>query len=92
MKKLKSKEGYYSGGPIKELIDPVNVKSFSKEKLKAVQLDLKNRGHYTGEIDGVYGPLTDQAINTYNVRRSSPNKVLPEFNVIGGRNQSSATT
>lgn len=44
------------------------VKQFDKEKLKAVQVDLKSKGLYKGRIDGIYGPLTEKAISLYNDR------------------------
>lgn len=39
----------------------VDISKFDSEKLKAVQLDLKNKGLYKGKIDGIYGPLTEAA-------------------------------
>lgn len=53
---------YQQGGQI----DSNQVKKFDKEKLKAVQLDLKSKGLYKGKIDGIYGRLTQQAIDNYN--------------------------
>ena len=34
------------------------------EEIKAVQRELKNRGYYNGPIDGIYGPVTAEAIQT----------------------------
>jgi peptidoglycan hydrolase-like protein with peptidoglycan-binding domain len=34
-------------------------------QVKAVQQKLKDAGHYTGEIDGKFGPLTDQAVRAF---------------------------
>ena len=53
---------YQDGGQI----DSNSVKSFDKEKLKAVQMSLKSKGLYKGKIDGVYGPKTELAIKYYN--------------------------
>lgn len=53
---------YQQGGQI----DSNQIKKFDKEKLKAVQLDLKSKGLYKGKIDGVYGKLTQQAIDSHN--------------------------
>ena len=50
-------------------IDSNQVKQFNKEKLKAVQLDLKTKGLYKGEIDGVYGKVTEDAIRKYNIKQ-----------------------
>ena len=55
---------YQQGGQI----DFNQVKKFDKEKLKAVQLDLKSKGLYKGKIDGSYGPLMEKAIRKYNIR------------------------
>ena len=33
--------------------------------VKAVQQKLKDLGHYTGEVDGKFGPLTDQAVRAF---------------------------
>ena len=33
--------------------------------VRAVQQKLKDLGHYTGEIDGKFGPLTDQAVRAF---------------------------
>ncbi len=52
-------------------IDPMAVKAADKNKLKAIQLDLKSKGLYTGRIDGIYGPLTARAISSYNTRVSN---------------------
>jgi hypothetical protein len=51
-------------------IDPELIKSFDKEKLKAVQLDLKTKGLYKGKLDGIYGRKTLEAIEEYNLRRN----------------------
>ncbi|NEQ48895.1 MAG: hypothetical protein F6K11_02015 [Leptolyngbya sp. SIO3F4] len=32
------------------------------EEIKAIQRELKNRGYYDGPIDGIYGPITAEAI------------------------------
>jgi peptidoglycan hydrolase-like protein with peptidoglycan-binding domain len=32
------------------------------EEIKVLQQELKNRGYYNGPIDGIYGPVTDNAI------------------------------
>ena len=32
------------------------------EDVKAVQQRLKNWGYYTGEVDGIYGSLTEEAV------------------------------
>lgn len=53
----------YSGGGY---IDKKNVMSSDKNRLKAIQLDLKSKGFYTGRIDGIYGPLTAKAVDSYN--------------------------
>lgn len=53
----------YSGGGY---IDKKNVMSSDKNRLKAIQLDLKSKGFYTGRIDGIYGPLTSKAVDSYN--------------------------
>lgn len=55
---------YQQGGQI----DSNQVKKFDKEKLKAVQLDLKAKGLYKGKIDGSFGPLMEKAIRKYNIR------------------------
>ncbi|MEM1240555.1 MAG: HEAT repeat domain-containing protein [Cyanobacteria bacterium P01_H01_bin.26] len=34
------------------------------EEIKALQQELKNRGYYDGPIDGIYGPITAEAIQT----------------------------
>ena len=34
------------------------------EEIKALQQELKNRGYYDGPIDGIYGPVTAEAIQT----------------------------
>lgn len=73
--KSKSKDRYRehaTGG----YINTANVKSFDKEKLKAVQLDLQSKGLYKGRIDGIFGPKTNSAIEAYNFRFN--NKVLPQ--------------
>jgi len=33
--------------------------------VRYVQIRLKTMGHYSGEVDGMYGPMTEQAIETY---------------------------
>lgn len=33
-----------------------------REEIKVLQQELKNRGYYNGPIDGIYGPITDQAV------------------------------
>jgi len=52
-----------SGGPS---IDPSIIAKLDRAQLKLIQADLKSRNLYTGKIDGVYGPLTEAAINRYN--------------------------
>lgn len=63
---------YQEGGKItyqtRRLINPEQIQSFDKDKLKVVQQDLKAKGLYTGKIDGIYGPLTDKAIKQYNAK------------------------
>ncbi|MEO0351781.1 MAG: HEAT repeat domain-containing protein [Cyanobacteria bacterium P01_A01_bin.15] len=34
------------------------------EEIKTLQQELKNRGYYDGPIDGIYGPITAEAIQT----------------------------
>ena len=67
---------YQSGG----FINAENVKRFDKDKLKAVQVDLKARGLYTGKIDGIYGPLTEKALLGYN-DKITLDRSLPEATV-----------
>ena len=55
-------KNYADGGPI----DTAKTKSYDREKLKAVQLDLKYKGLYNGKIDGIYGPQLEKAIQHYN--------------------------
>lgn len=65
--KVKSKDRFHekqSGG----YINAEDVQGFETEKLKAVQMDLKAKGLYTGKIDGIYGPKTEQAVRKYNIR------------------------
>jgi peptidoglycan hydrolase-like protein with peptidoglycan-binding domain len=90
--KSKSKDRFtehQTGGTI----DAEAVSEFPADKLKAVQLDLKNRKLYKGNIDGVYGRLTEQAINEYNnsAKRFAPTGVLPEFTIIAPKQNSSKT-
>lgn len=61
---------YQKGGKI----DISQVKGFDKEKLKAVQLDLQSKGLYKGKIDGIYGKLTEAAINKYNQKQPIDSK------------------
>lgn len=79
-------KSYASGGPL--AINSKEVKSFDSNKLKAVQLDLKNKGLYKGKIDGIYGPLTEEAINGYN-SNITYERILPEFNVVSAQPGSS---
>jgi len=67
---------YNTGGYIQK----DGIKNTDKNKLKAIQLDLKNRGLYSGKIDGIYGPLTEKAINLYN-SETILNKNLPEVEI-----------
>jgi hypothetical protein len=67
---------YNTGG----FIQKENIKNTDKNKLKAIQLDLKNRGLYSGKIDGIYGPLTERAINLYN-SETIVDKNLPEVEI-----------
>lgn len=67
---MKSTETRYersnSARSYKSEINSTLVKTFDKERLKAVQLDLKNKKLYSGRIDGIYGPKTEKAIQQYN--------------------------
>ena len=35
-----------------------------QQELKILQQELKNRGYYDGPVDGIYGPMTEEAIRT----------------------------
>jgi len=83
--KYKTKK-YQTGGPI----DATNVRSFGKEKLRAVQIDLKTKGFYKGEIDGVYGPKTELAIKGYN--RVNSGYKLPEITIVSTNDASKVET
>lgn len=78
---------YQEGGKItyqtRRLINPEQVQSFEKDRLKAVQQDLKSKGLYTGKIDGIYGPLTDKAIKQYNAKvTETPTQAsIPEITI-----------
>ena len=41
------------------------------EEIKAIQQELKNRGYYNGPIDGIYGPMTAEAIRTLRGRQEA---------------------
>jgi len=77
---------YADGGPI----EPSEVRKFTSDKLKAVQLDLKSKGLYKGKIDGIYGPLTEKAIAGYN--RTAQGIQGPEFTVISSNKKDKLTT
>lgn len=60
-----------------------DVRNFSTDKLKAVQMDLRSRGLYKGKIDGVYGPATEKAVQGYNMNQIVGERTLPEADVTG---------
>lgn len=63
-------------------IDAAAVRRMDKKKIEAVQADLKGKGLYKGNIDGIYGPLTEAAIKGYNAKRPSDFDVtLPEVSI-----------
>lgn len=52
----------------------------SIERNKALQKEMKEKGYYSGAIDGIIGPKTRAALTEYNLAEKG--LVLPEFEVI----------
>jgi hypothetical protein len=48
----------------------------NKEIIKNLQKELKERNYYKGPIDGIYGPMTQRALNAFQVDNNLPSGAL----------------
>ncbi|MGD1948534.1 MAG: HEAT repeat domain-containing protein [Leptolyngbyaceae cyanobacterium] len=58
------------------------------EEIKAIQQALKNRGYYDGPIDGIYGPMTAEAIRTLRGQEAAGTAAFEEPNLIAQQQES----
>jgi len=54
----------------------VDLQSLGPDQIRSVQQSLKDRGHYTGPIDGVYGPQTRAGLSAVLAQQYSLNQRL----------------
>lgn len=54
----------YSVPPVQE-VEVISKKGSTGEEVKKIQQKLKNWGYYTGEVDGVYGSKTQEAVKYF---------------------------
>lgn len=51
-----------------------------RQEIKVLQQELKNRGYYDGPVDGIYGPMTAEAISTLRGQQDGqPNATTPRL-------------
>jgi lysozyme len=58
-------ELFLLGSGITPVWSPGTVTSWSKESITNVQMKLKNRGIYKGNVDGLWGPVTSAAVTEF---------------------------
>ncbi|MEM1254289.1 MAG: HEAT repeat domain-containing protein [Cyanobacteria bacterium P01_H01_bin.21] len=58
------------------------------EEIKAIQQELKNRGYYNGPIDGIYGPMTAEAIRTLRGQEAAGTAAFEDPNLIIAQQES----
>lgn len=51
---------------------PTEAQAASREQIRAAQQTLKDGGFYTGQVDGVWGPATQDALSRYQTAHNLP--------------------
>ncbi|MBT9317982.1 HEAT repeat domain-containing protein [Leptothoe spongobia] len=66
------------GGPNRSSLQSIPSEQQIKE-IKAIQQELKNRGYYNGPIDGIYGPVTAEAIRVLRGQEGNQSTLPPSL-------------
>lgn len=51
--------------PATRLSEAWTIRSLTRQELQAIQRQLSIRGYYSGQGDGIFGPLTEEAVRAY---------------------------